>query len=66
MFRLLKVGLLAVLAYAIATAAPTQQAAMLEGARALGEAVVDTCTRDGSPCQRAMALLQVVTHHPAK
>ena len=66
MFRLLKVGLLALLAYAIATAAPTQQAAMLEGARALGEAVVGTCTREGSPCQRGIALLQVATYHPAK
>ena len=58
MFRVFKFGLLALLAYAIATAAPTQQGAMIQGARALGEAVIDACTRAGSPCRRAIALLQ--------
>jgi hypothetical protein len=58
MFRVLKFGLLALLAYVIATAAPTQQVAIIQGARALGDAVIDACTRDASPCRRAIALLQ--------
>jgi len=58
MFRVLKFGLLALLAYATATAAPTQQVAMIQGARALGDAVVDACTREGSPCRRGIAWLQ--------
>ena len=58
MFRVLKFGLLALLAYVIATAAPTQQVAIIQGARALGDAVIDACTREGSPCRRAIALLQ--------
>ena len=59
MFRVLKFGLLALLAYVIATAAPTQQVAIIQGARALGDAVIDACTREGSPCRRAIALLAV-------
>jgi hypothetical protein len=58
MFRVFKLALVALLAYAIATATPTQQIAVMQGARAVGEAAIDACTREGSPCQRAIALLQ--------
>ena len=49
MFRVFKLALVAILAYAIATARPTQQVAVIQGARALGKAVVAACTREGSP-----------------
>lgn len=58
MFRVFKLALVAILVYAIATARPTQQVAVIQGARALGKAVVAACTREGSPCQRAIALLK--------
>jgi hypothetical protein len=58
MIRVFKLALVALLAYAIATATPTQQLAVMQGARAVGEAAFDACTREGSPCQRAIALLQ--------
>ena len=57
MFRVFKLALVALLAYAIATATPTQQVAVIQGARALGEAVVAACTREDSLCQRGIGLL---------
>ena len=48
MFRVFKLALVALLAYAIATATPMQQLAVMQGARAVGEAAIDACT-EGQP-----------------
>jgi hypothetical protein len=57
---LLRVVLIGVAVYSIATASPAQQAAMYEGVRAFGLSVRDACLRT-SPCnhlaQRAMTAL---------
>jgi hypothetical protein len=55
MFRLVKWALVAFAAYAIVTATPAQQLAMYQGGRALADAIVDACTRDASPCTKAIA-----------
>jgi hypothetical protein len=60
MARLFKFAIFGIAAYAIATATPSQQVAMLDGLTALKDAITDACQRDGSPCTRAISQLRSV------
>ena len=58
MSRLFKFAIFGLLAYAIVTATPAQQSAMIEGGIAVKDAVIDACLREGGLCTSAIAHLK--------
>ena len=52
--RLYKIVLTGFFAYAVVTATPAQQAEIGRGLLAIKDAALDACTRNGSPCTRAV------------
>jgi len=52
--RLFKFAILGFLAYAVVTATPVQQAAIVDGGLAVKDAAIDACQREGSLCARAI------------
>lgn len=55
MWRVLRIALIIVIAYAAITASPAQKMAMYDGARALAASVRDACMR-AKPCHDAIQL----------
>jgi hypothetical protein len=57
MRRLTKIAIAGFLGYAVATASPAQQSAIIGGTLAIKDAAVDACTRDGALCTGAISSL---------
>jgi hypothetical protein len=51
---IVKLTLVALVAYSVFTAAPSQQLAMYEGVKAFAHAIQDACTRAASPCSQGI------------
>lgn len=58
MFRILKILLLLLSAYAIFTATPTQHQDMMKGALAFKDAFLQACIREGGLCTLAIEKIQ--------
>lgn len=54
MRSIVKLTLLGLAAYSVFTAAPSQQLAMYEGAKAFAQSIQDACTRSASPCSQGI------------
>ncbi len=54
MRRLPKFALIGFLGYAVATAGPEQQTAIIDGTLAIKDAALDACQRQGSLCAQAI------------
>jgi len=55
---IIKLAFLALVIYSIATAEPSQQFAMFQGAKAFVTSVQTACTRSSSPCTQALAFVR--------
>ena len=57
MRKLLKIGMILFVAFAIMTANSSDRAEMWEGLTAFGRSITSACTRDASPCAAAIHML---------